>query len=65
MVCAHAFFLGKESKLWRLEGDMDSASALGPLGVQSTRFCLPCRDDHSSEPLLLREGTRVGGASKP
>lgn len=65
MVCAQAFFLGKESKLWRLEGDMDSASALGPLRVQSTRFCLPRRDDHSREPLLLREGTGVGGANKP
>lgn len=63
-MCAQAFFLGKESKLWRLEGNMDSASALGPLRVQSTRFCLPRRDD-SREPLLLREGTGVGGANKP
>lgn len=64
-MCAQAFFLGRESKLWRLEGNMDSASALGPLRVQSTRFCLPRRDDHSREPLLLREGTGVGGANKP
>ena len=65
MVCVRVFFPGKESKLWRLEGDMDSTSASGPLRVQSTRFSPPRRDDHSSEPLLLREGSGVAGASKP
>lgn len=65
MVCVRVFFLGKESKLWRLEGDMDSTSASGPLRVQSTRFSPPRRDDHSSEPLLLREDPGVAGASKP
>ena len=64
-MCVRVFFLGKESKLWRLEDDRDSTSASGLLRVQSTCFSPPRRNDHSNEPLLPREGTGVAGANKP